>query len=291
MSSVTGLVSVVIPSYNRRNELPSCLESVLAQTYHQLEVIVADDGSTDGTEELFAAYPDPRVHYVRYTPNRGACYARNYGAEHARGEYIAFQDSDDIWHPDKLELQLSFMAETGAEFVFCGMNRVSAAGKRYYYPVHDFVPGSDAVGQMLLENRVGTQTMLMRRQVWEDTRFDESFRRYQDWDFAIRVAERHTMAYQKLALVESEVSGSSISASVKSVPALQKLYDKHREEFDRRPDCLAAFYRRMGNRLSGSEPGEAAAYYKKCIKLEGRTRDRLRHLRCALRAAASAKRP
>lgn len=252
---------------------------------------MADDGSTDGTGELFADFPDPRVRYAPYTPNRGACYARNHGAALARGEYIAFQDSDDLWHPDKLETQLEFLKETGAEFVFCGMNRVSAAGKRHYYPVHDFVAGGDGVGQLLLENRVGTQTMLMRREVWEDTRFDESFRRYQDWDFAIRVAEKHTMAYQKLALVESAVSGSSISASVQSVPALQKLYEKHQEEFAKRPDCLAAYYRRMGNRLGATQPGEAADYYRKCIKLEGRARDRLRYLRCALRAAAPAKKP
>lgn len=291
MEKVKGMISVVIPSFNRKKELPACLESVLGQTYGNIEVIVADDGSADGTEELFAGITDQRVKYLRYTPNRGACFARNYGAERSAGEYIAFQDSDDIWRPDKLEKQMEFMRETGADFVFCGMNRVSAGGKRYYYPVHDFVNGADPVGQLLLENRAGTQTMLMRREVWEDTRFDESFRRYQDWDFAMRAAKSHSTAYQKLALVDSEVSAGSISASVSSVPALQKLYEKHKDEFSGRPDCLAAYYRRLGNRFRLSEPREAAACYKKCIELEGRARDRVRYLSCVLRGAVPVKRP
>ena len=87
------LISVVIPCYNRRDKLPACLFSVLGQTYSNLEVIVVDDASTDGTQELFENITDPRVKYYRYEQNRGACYARNYGAERALGELLAFQDS------------------------------------------------------------------------------------------------------------------------------------------------------------------------------------------------------
>ena len=74
---MNDLISVVIPTYNRRDKLPACIASVLAQTYRNIEVIVVDDASTDGTERLFDRDTDPRVHYVRYGDNRGACYARN----------------------------------------------------------------------------------------------------------------------------------------------------------------------------------------------------------------------
>ena len=94
---MNDLISVVIPTYNRKDKLPACIESVLAQTYTNLEVIVVDDASTDGTQHLFDAPGDPRVHYVRYEQNRGACYARNLGAQHAHGSVLAFQDSDDLW--------------------------------------------------------------------------------------------------------------------------------------------------------------------------------------------------
>ena len=135
------LISVVIPTYNRKDKLPACIASVLAQTYPDLEVIVVDDASTDGTELLFDCNIDPRVHYVRYGDNRGACYARNLGAQRAHGSILAFQDSDDLWHPDKLQKQYDLLTATGADLCYCGMNRVAANGSSFYYPVHAPHPG------------------------------------------------------------------------------------------------------------------------------------------------------
>lgn len=131
---MNDLISVVIPTYNRKDKLPACIESVLAQTYANLEVIVVDDASTDGTQHLFDAPGDPRVRYVRYEQNRGACYARNLGAQHARGSILAFQDSDDLWHADKLQKQYDLLMATGADLCYCGMNRVAASGSFVLLP-------------------------------------------------------------------------------------------------------------------------------------------------------------
>ncbi len=275
------LVSIVIPCYNRADRIMPSLMSVLAQTYPNIEVIVVDDGSTDETQRLFENFSDDRVTYLRYMPNKGACHARNYGAERAHGEYIAFQDSDDIWLPDKLRRQLHFMAETGAGFVYCGMNRLSPSGGKYYFPVHGFT-GKDPVTELLLENRVGTQTMLMHRDVWARVRFDDSFRRYQDWDFAIRTAKVSSMAYLAEALVVSEVNSDSISASINSYDALKHLYDAHREDFDSRPRCLAMLYRRMGKRLKNVEPALAAEYFLKSLKLSRYPYDLFMYLKCRI---------
>lgn len=263
---MSELISVIIPCYNRKEQISESLESVLRQSYENIEVIVVDDGSTDGTEEMFADYPDMRVRYLRYTPNRGACYARNYGAERAGGDIIAFQDSDDIWHEDKLEKQYVHLCETGADMVFCGMNRVSTDGSAYYFPVHSFGP-AHATEQLLAENRVGTQNILMKKSAWKDVRFDEDFRRYQDWDFAIRVSLKHSMAYLPEALTESPVNGDSISATVNSYPALKKLYDKHLELYNKYPNSDCVMNRRMGKRLFKSDPSLAAQHYKKSYKL------------------------
>ena len=111
-------ISVVIPCYNRRDRILASVESVLGQSYGDLELIVVDDGSTDGTAALFENYPDRRLRFLRYERNRGACHARNYGAEHASGKYLAFQDSDDVWHRDKLEKQIHHIRETGADMSF-----------------------------------------------------------------------------------------------------------------------------------------------------------------------------
>lgn len=260
------LISVVIPSYNRKDKLPACMESVLGQSYGNIELIVVDDASTDATEELFRSISDPRVKFLRYEVNRGACYARNYGAQHASGELIAFQDSDDIWHPDKLEKQYRCLVETGADMCYCGMNRIAKNGSRFYYPVHAPRQGHETE-DFLAENRASTQTMLMHRRVWETLRFDESIRRYQDWDFAIRAAEGFELAYLSEALVESEVGSDSISAVVNSYPHLLRLYEKHGALYEKYPKSDAVMNRRMGKRLHPKDPKTTAAHFKKSYGL------------------------
>src|SRR5437016_1937557 len=117
------LVSVVIPTYNRAQRTIASTESVFAQTYTNLEIIVIDDGSKDGSSEIIEKFLEERkrtqhgrqIHYFKQ-PNQGASAARNAGIERARGEFIAFLDSDDTWLPDKLERQLAAMEQ----FPGCG---------------------------------------------------------------------------------------------------------------------------------------------------------------------------
>ena len=99
------MVSVIIPSYNRADIINETIDSVLAQTYANVEVIVIDDGSTDNTRGVVAAYRDPRLHYS-YKTNGGLSAARNAGLDSARGEFIAFLDSDDVWQSWKLAAQM-----------------------------------------------------------------------------------------------------------------------------------------------------------------------------------------
>lgn len=260
------MISVVIPTYNRKEKLARCVESVLAQSYENIEVLVVDDASADGTEELFRDSSDPRLTYFRYETNRGACYARNYGAERAGGELLAFQDSDDWWHSDKLAKQYECLLSEDADMCFCGMNRVSDTGSRFYYPVHPFHP-EHGLEEFLAENRAGTQTMLMHRRVWEQLRFDEEIRRYQDWDFGIRAAGRFSLCYLPEALVESEVGADSISSRVKSYPHLLHLYSKHEALYRQYPDSDAVMNRRLGKRVHHTDPALAAEHFKKSFGL------------------------
>src|ERR1700683_5328109 len=110
-TSFKPLVSVVIPTYNRTKQTIAAIESVLAQTYPHFEIIVVDDGSTDGSGEVIQRFIDQKTngsHQILFVgqPNQGASIARNTGIERAQGEYIAFLDSDDIWVPEKLEWQI-----------------------------------------------------------------------------------------------------------------------------------------------------------------------------------------
>jgi glycosyltransferase involved in cell wall biosynthesis len=103
-----GLVSVIVPTYNRAGTVTTAVDSILASSYANVEAIVVDDGSTDDTPRIMAKYNDPRVRYFR-TKNGGMSAARNYGLDRARGEYIAFLDSDDAWMPWKLAAQIELL--------------------------------------------------------------------------------------------------------------------------------------------------------------------------------------
>lgn len=120
-----GLVSIIMPSYNTARFIEESIKSVLAQTYTNWELIIVDDASTDDTDEVVnqvilsgAKDPDPRIHYLKNAQNSGAAVSRNRALAQAKGKWIAFLDSDDLWAPDKLEKQLKFMAEKGYAFSY-----------------------------------------------------------------------------------------------------------------------------------------------------------------------------
>lgn len=273
------LVSVVIPTYNRENTIIECLQSVLNQTYTNIEVIVVDDGSVDHTDRLFGECRDPRVKYYKYSPNRGACYARNYGIQRANGKYIAFQDSDDIWDKYKIEKQLEFIVSKKADFVFCGMKRINPMEESFrYYPDYPFDETKDSISQLLMHNLASTQTILVDRKVFDEVQFDVSFRRYQDWDFCLQVAAHgYSIAYQNEALVESTVQVNSISATVKSCEAYEHLYDKYRDVYRKNPVAEGEMYRKMANSCRKSDREKAKKYFSRALSLDFRFRDAIKY--------------
>lgn len=112
------MVSIIMPSYNTGRYIADSIQSVLNQTYTDWELIIVDDCSTDNTDDVVAAFKDERICYLKNEKNRGAAISRNRALREAKGKWIAFLDSDDIWHPEKLERQLSFMKENGYAFTF-----------------------------------------------------------------------------------------------------------------------------------------------------------------------------
>lgn len=111
-----SLVSIIIPAYNAESSLERCLLAIQQQSYSQWEAWVIDDGSTDATRALTSNFctQDPRIHLVESPQNQGVSAARNLGIDRATGDYLAFCDADDEWHPEKLQQQLEMMREEGA---------------------------------------------------------------------------------------------------------------------------------------------------------------------------------
>ncbi len=115
----SGLVSIIMPSYNTGRFIKETIESVLAQTYTNWELIIVDDCSNDNTDDVVSGYlSDSRIRYIINDINSGAAVSRNRALREANGKWIAFLDSDDLWHPEKLEKQIDFMNRTGYKFTY-----------------------------------------------------------------------------------------------------------------------------------------------------------------------------
>jgi glycosyltransferase involved in cell wall biosynthesis len=161
MTMPSPLISVVMPVYNAENYLRKSVDSVLRQSYRQLELVIVDDCSHDRSWQLIGEYAaDRRVTAIRQERNGGVAVARNTGLAAARGSYVAFLDSDDWWHPRKLELQLAQMLETGARVSYAAYDRVTPQGK----VLSQVRPrGSVEYRDMLKSNHVGHLTGMYDR--------------------------------------------------------------------------------------------------------------------------------
>ena len=233
-----SLVSVIIPTYNRAYCIENAIQSVLTQTHKDVEVVVVDDGSSDGTRELIAGRyaSEPRVKYI-YRENGGVSAARNTGLRKATGDFIALLDSDDVWKPWKLELQLACLRQVPeAGMVWTDMEAVDPDGKvfdprflRTMYSAYQWFPeeslfkesfampgisvsvpagagrlyAGNIFSQMIMGNLVHTSTVLLRRERFEKVReFNESLRYSgEDYDFHLRTCREGVVAFAAVAAI------------------------------------------------------------------------------------------
>lgn len=187
-------ISVVIPTYNRRHWLPETIQSVLQQTFSPHEVIVVDDGSTDGTGEwLQKAFP--QVRYL-WQQQSGPSAARNQGARLATGNWLAFLDSDDRWLPAKLERQVAFLQEH-PEFQAVHTNEIWIRNGRRVNPKKRHQKfGGWIYPQCLPLCIISPSSILLSRELWEwSGGFDESLPACEDYDLWLRIAAEHPIGY------------------------------------------------------------------------------------------------
>lgn len=137
------LVSIIMPSYNTGGYIKKSVESVLAQTYENWELIIVDDCSTDNTDEVIAQLSDPRIRYLKNEKNSGAAVSRNKALREAKGRWIAFLDSDDLWAPEKLEKQIQFMKRNEYHFSYTCYEEID----EHSMPLGVFLSGPHRVTQ------------------------------------------------------------------------------------------------------------------------------------------------
>lgn len=182
-------VSVIIPTYNRALYLCEAIDSVINQTYNDVEIIVIDDGSTDDTQQRLKQYKDA-IKYI-YQSNSGSAIARNRGILSSTGKYIAFLDSDDLWYPTKLEKQVRILDKNeDIGFVYCdyakGHNTVE--GQKGH--LETLSPPSGYIFNHLVDaNYICTPSVIIRRSVFPNSGFfDPTLLRSQDYDLWLRLA-------------------------------------------------------------------------------------------------------
>lgn len=223
------LVSVVIPCYNAAKTLAATLESVLAQSYRPIEVIVVDDGSSDGSVALARSFA-PRVTVV-VQKNGGPASARNEGIRQCRGEYIAFLDADDLWLPEKLAVQVPVAAAFGKPaLVFSAVERVREDGEIHLKRVSpEKLPITYA--KLWHGNSITTSTVLAHAAVFDGCVFDDdsAIQGAEDFDLWLRIAAQHPVGYIDTALARYHISqqGHSRSNPERSFAAVRRTYAKH----------------------------------------------------------------
>jgi glycosyltransferase involved in cell wall biosynthesis len=187
-------VSAVITTFNRAEMVVEAVESVLAQTYADLEVLVIDDGSSDGTRIALERLSD-RVRYY-WQENAGPSSARNRGIELARGDFIAFLDSDDLWMPGKIEQQMEFL-ESHREFSLCYTDEIwIRGGRRVNQGKRHRKYGGWIFPRVLPLCIISPSSVLMSSWLFDDVgRFDESLPACEDYDMWIRTACRYQVGY------------------------------------------------------------------------------------------------
>lgn len=206
-------VSIIIPTYQRAYLIRETIDSVLAQTYQDFEIIVIDDGSTDGTGELVAEYQN-RVRYI-YQENRGPASARNIGIQAAYGEFIAFQDSDDLWLPEKLALQMPLFArDPEIGMVYCDMSyfRFDGPSARPSSFISHAPPVSGyALREMFVNGTpMHTPTAIVRRHCFDRVGlFDEELLAFEDQDLWFRIAEVFKVDFIDEPLVRCRVNSGA----------------------------------------------------------------------------------
>lgn len=229
------LVSVIIPVYNREDTIKRAIDSVLKQTYQNIELIIVDDGSTDGTRALLEQLNSKKIKIIDQN-HKGANAARNLGLLKAEGEFIAFQDSDDEWLLDKLERQINYMLINGFEVCYCPFYLYKAEEEEIYPPNYNdkIIYEENLIDVLRAYNVVSTQTLVIHRNIVSEIgMFDEQMPRFQDYEYIIRIAQKKKIGYLNKPLVKVYRTNNSISNDDdKFKDAYLKLLKRHEKFLD-----------------------------------------------------------
>jgi glycosyltransferase involved in cell wall biosynthesis len=272
-SAASPLVSIILATYNSATHLAEAIESILRQTYTHLELVVVDDGSTDGTAAVLASFRDPRIILVRHPTNCGVARANNTGFLTSRGAFIGFIGSDDTWEPEKLATQMTCFAQLSAEYgvVYSDMWEIDPAGNRRYWHSPE-ITSAQIVNPDTADYQVhclGNGTALFRCACMERTGlFDEQLRCFVDLDFCIRATQHYRFHHlkQPLYVYRSSlgVSSNPVEACLARLLLLQKYPEtaRNRKFMSKQHKLIRHHLQIPKKRFGGYSPIDSATLQK-----------------------------
>ena len=251
-------VSVILPTYSRAALIGRAIESVLSQTYRDFELIIVDDGSDDNTETVVKDFWDERIHYTRHHANKGAAAARNTGLKLAKGELIAFQDSDDEWLPEKLERQVTIIQTGSAKLglVYHNMKSfpLNDGSSVVWVPMH-ITPEDGIVYSRFLsefirpEWGIAMQTTVIKKECFNNVGgFDERLRRCIDTDLIIRISKYYYFHHINEPLVNFSymVPGAIRTDDMAGIRGQELILSKYSADLSENPEALANINYHLG---------------------------------------------
>ena len=246
-------VSIIIPTYNRSQLIGRSIKSVLNQTYRDFELIVVDDGSTDDTEKVVAGFKDERIRYVQREKNGGEAAARNTGIKAAKSDYIAYQDSDDEWLPEKLARQVELLRDALPEVgvIYTGFWKVDNQ-KKTYIPFSWVRQKNGNIHEELLNgNFIGSPVALIKKECFDRVGpFDERLRNLVDWEMWLRISKLYHFRCVDEPLAIAHYNSGNVSYNPSSlIEALELVLEKHRDKFEGEKKLLAKHWMNIGNLL------------------------------------------
>lgn len=262
------VVSVIVPTFNRAGLLPLTIDSILVQTFRDIELIVVDDGSNDGTADYLAGIHDPRVRTINRSHCGNVAHVRNAGAAAARGRFLCFLDSDDLWLPHKLESQLDAIGQDEAAWCYTRYEHIDDRGNRIPARTGEWRGPSGNIARDVISTdaSVSVVTVLMPRSVFEEMQgFDEDPRIREDHELLVRlaVAAKAVAIGECLALVR-EHPGRSTNAVQGAEPFLRSAatYDRLLARLDD-PALREAARRRRAHLLAEAGAAHLSAGYSR----------------------------
>ena len=225
-------ISVIIPTYNRETLIVDSINSVLNQTYKNIEVIIVDDGSVDNTQQEIDKIKDNRIKYIKLEKNYGAPNARNIGIKNAVGQLISFQDSDDILYPNKLEKQFHNIINKNSNLDFCKIKVIFNSSYSFFYPnarQEKSIFDGNIFNELISKgNFISTQAILAKTNFIKKYYFDPEMPRLQDYDIILRMIPKVKISYTKDVLMDLIIHEDSITHSkIKLIKAVDILLKKN----------------------------------------------------------------